>query len=207
MERTASACETHWVKPALPTTLGDLTWLPVPPTDVILESVSSDSLQDVYTLTLAMQIDVTWVLPGPIDFKKFKHALSLALRDYPHRAGRLSYNEQSKQWRIRLNNEGVPITVGTTEHPGIYSPEFNYERNPGESVLYTIHAPNIRLTVCAPISEFFDSIDESAFERYELNPAPLMKIKLTNFTKTGETTIMILFNHVTGKGPYESPYI
>src|SRR5882762_2396434 len=43
MAPTYPEAETHWVKPLIPTILGDREFLPVPPTDLILQPVSTSN--------------------------------------------------------------------------------------------------------------------------------------------------------------------
>lgn len=74
---------------------------------------------------------MTIVFPGPLDANKLKYALAQTLCDYPHAAGRLSYNKQTRKWSILLTNEGVPLTIGTTNLPYAHDEWFrNNERHP-----------------------------------------------------------------------------
>ena len=125
--------EVHWVKSLVPTVLGNREFLPVPPTDLILQPVSTDNSHGVSLNSphIHFQIDGIYIFPGPLDVEKLKRALSQMLRDYPHVAGRLSYDCKTQQWRIILNNHGVPITLGSTQHPGIYAHNFYHARDPG----------------------------------------------------------------------------
>lgn len=104
----------HWVKPILPTTLGDMELLPVPGGDKYL-----------------VTFDATWVFPGALCINKLKSSLALTLRDYPHTAGRLSCDPKTQEWRIRLTSDGVPITVGSTNLPSVTDEWFyNNELHP-----------------------------------------------------------------------------
>jgi hypothetical protein len=43
-------------------------------------------------------------------------------------AGRLSFNEMTGQWSITFTeNDGIPVTFGTTTLPSFTSPEFDHE--------------------------------------------------------------------------------
>ena len=154
--------------------------LPMPVTDTFLAPVSEHHanliLCIIVTINLSIKLDIIWVFPGPLDLEKLKHALARTLRDYPHAAGRLSYDPATKKWRIRLTKEGVPISTGRTEHPGIFSNEFNHERSP----------------------DFLDTV------RFPENPCdmaeePLVRFKLTSWEKTGETSLSMSVNHVLGQ--------
>ena len=61
--------------------------------------------------------DTTWVFPGVLCVEKLRNALAQALRDYPQAAGRLSCDPETQEWRIRLTNDGVLVTVGSTNLP------------------------------------------------------------------------------------------
>jgi hypothetical protein len=100
MDNGLSESHIHWVKPILPTTLGERELLPISGGDKFLAV-----------------FDATWVFPDALCIKKLRNALALTLRDYPHVAGRLSCDPKTQEWRIRLTNDGVPITVGSTSLP------------------------------------------------------------------------------------------
>ena len=84
------------------------------------------------------QMNVTWTVPGALDTEKLKLALSRTLQQWPSYAGRLSYDSASKKSLILLNNEGVPLKIGSTNHPGIFSKESKHERHPGSSSLWSL---------------------------------------------------------------------
>jgi hypothetical protein len=122
----------HWVKPLLPTTLGDLESINISGTDQIFAAVSDQAMSFSSVLHIFhLQPDWIWIYPGPLDIETLKFALSRALRDYPHAAGRLIRDSQTQKWRIKLTNEGVPITLGTTNLPHASDEWFyNNERHP-----------------------------------------------------------------------------
>ena len=95
-----SETHVHWVKPILPTILGNLESLFIPGTDKIFAG-----------------LNCTWVFPGPLVVEKLKTALTQTLHDYLHAAGRLSCNPKTREWHIKLTNECVSITIGTTNLP------------------------------------------------------------------------------------------
>jgi len=172
----------YWVKAILPTTLGDLDWLPIPVTDKLLIPVSDrharpvlDIISNAFTNS-SIKIDVVWVFPGPLDLEKLKHALAQTLRDYPHAAGRVLHEPSTKTWRIRLTNEGVPISTSSTQNPGIFSYEFNHQRSP--EVLDSLKFPGNPL---------------------DLVKEPLVRFKLTSWEKTGETSLSVSFCHMLGR--------
>jgi hypothetical protein len=101
MDTIFSKTQVYWVKPVLPTTLDGMESLPLPATDKIFFPT----------------VDGTLVVPGALYVEKLRHALAQTLRDYPHVAGRLSCNPKTKEWRIRLTNDSVPITFGSTNLP------------------------------------------------------------------------------------------
>src|ERR1700734_3456315 len=173
----------HWVKANLPTTLGDLDWLPIPVTDKLLIPVSDRHARPVLDIisnaltNSSIKIDVVSVFPGPLDLEKLKNALAQTLRDYPHAAGRLLHEPSMKTWRIRLTNEGVPISTGSTQNPGIFSDKFNHERSP----------------------EVLDSLKFPTNPR-DIAKEPLVRFKLTGWEKTGETSLSVSFCHMLGQG-------
>src|ERR1700729_1239478 len=100
MDTVSSKTHVYWVKPVLPTALDDIESLPVSGSN-----------------KLYAPVDSTLVFPGAISVEKLRSALAQTLRDYPHAAGRLSCDPKTQGWRIRLTNDGVPITVGSTNLP------------------------------------------------------------------------------------------
>jgi Transferase family len=97
MDAASSKALIYWVKPLLPTTLDGIESLPLLGTDKILPA-----------------FDAIWVIQGALCLDKLRRALAQTLRDYPHVAGRLSCDPKTQEVRIRLTNDGVPITVGST---------------------------------------------------------------------------------------------
>jgi hypothetical protein len=97
MDTGLSDTQVYWVKPVLPTALDGIESLPLPATDKIFPAVHA-----------------TWVFPGALHVEKLINALAQTLRDYPHVAGRLSCDPKIQKWCIRLTNDSVPITVGST---------------------------------------------------------------------------------------------
>ncbi|EIN11503.1 hypothetical protein PUNSTDRAFT_131668 [Punctularia strigosozonata HHB-11173 SS5] len=105
--------DVHWVKPVVPTVLGDLDQLPVPGTDLIFAS-----------------LDGGWFFPGPLDFEMLKKAFAATLHDYPHAAGRLRSDPKTGKWRIALTNSAVPITFNRTSVDPRPEVEFMQEWHP-----------------------------------------------------------------------------
>jgi len=97
MDAASSKALVFWVKPLLPTTLDGIESLPLLGTDKILPA-----------------FDAIWVIQGALCLDKLRCALAQTLRDYPHVAGRLSCDPKTQEVCIRLTNDGVPITVGST---------------------------------------------------------------------------------------------
>lgn len=126
----------HWVRALLPSALGAREALSLKWTDSRTRNVSVSLHEHCRFRTIAFnfqQMDFMWTVPEILNLARFKQALSQALRDYPHFAGSLSYNtaSTSRPWSILLNNEGVPLTVGYTQHPGLYTNSYKRERDPG----------------------------------------------------------------------------
>jgi hypothetical protein len=84
----------------LPTTLDGVESLLIPGTDKFFAGV-----------------DGTWIFQGTLCVDTLENTFAQTLRDYPHAAGRLSCDRQTQEWRIRLTNDGVPITIGSTNLP------------------------------------------------------------------------------------------
>jgi len=63
------------------------------------------------------RFDASWVFPHALCVEKLGNALAQTLRDYPHASGRLYCNQTTQEWRIKLTNDSVPITVGSTDLP------------------------------------------------------------------------------------------
>ena len=86
-----------WVKPKLPTILGNLQELPLPETDRTF-----------------VPITFGWVVPGALDLTRFQDALSRTLADFPHTAGRF-HSPSPGVWTLRLTNDAVPVHVATSD--------------------------------------------------------------------------------------------
>ena len=119
-------------------------------------------------------MDVSWVFPGHIDVEKLKVALAKTLHDYPHGAGRLSYDEKRGQWSIILTNDPVPIITGTTDLI------FN------EELMETPHPDIVESTpyVLQPVP---------------LVDSPLVKLKLVEWRNGEETSLTLSFHHSLGE--------
>jgi len=100
MEVVCSKTHVYWVKPVLPVILDGIESLPLQGGDRFFPPFNS-----------------TMVFPGALCIEKLKHALAQTLRDYPHVAGRLSCDPKTQELSIRLTNDGVPVTVGSTNLP------------------------------------------------------------------------------------------
>jgi hypothetical protein len=119
-------------------------------------------------------LDVSWVFPGHIDVEKLKVALAKTLHNYPHGAGRLSYEEKRGQWSIILTNDPVPIIIGTTDL--IFH----------EELMETPHPDIVESTpyVLQPVP---------------LVDSPLVKLKLVEWRNGEETSLTLSFHHSLGE--------
>ncbi|KIM79320.1 hypothetical protein PILCRDRAFT_564103 [Piloderma croceum F 1598] len=153
----------YWVKPLLPTTLDCIESLPLLGTDKILPA-----------------FDAIWVIQGALCFDKLRRALAQTLRDYPHVAGRLSCDPKTQEVRIRLTNDGVPITVGSTNLS--YATDEWFHNNE--------HHPD--LVDRLPMMSFHPS-DEPLSQ-------PLARFKITTWKMTGETSLSVAWWHILGDG-------
>ena len=126
-------------------------------------------------MTPHIKIDATWLLPGPLDIPCLKNAISRMLSDFPHCAGRLSYKEQKKAWQISLVNEAVCLTVGKNTEIQV-NDEFMLDPHPDVS----------------------DSIPMYIVASDEAKKEALVRFKVIEWTKTGETSISLSFCHVIG---------
>jgi hypothetical protein len=119
-------------------------------------------------------LDVSWIFPGPIDIVKLKIALAKVLYDYPHGAGRLSYDEKRSQWSIKLTNNPVPIITGTTDL--IFD----------EELMVTPHPDIVEST---PL----------VLRPAPLVDSPLIKLKLVEWKHAEETSLSLSFHHSLGE--------
>ena len=178
----------------LPTNLGDLEAIKISGTDQIFAAVSEYGWI-VFTRRSNLHVaqpDCTWIYPGPLDIKRLKIALSQTLRDYPHAAGRLQYESQTQKWYIKLTNEGVPITLGTTNLP--YAPDEWFHTNERHPDLI---GKEYYFAKCITILKIIDPMPMS-FHPLELNNEPLLRFKLVNWETTGETSLSVAFCHLLG---------
>lgn len=111
------------------------------------------------------------VFPGPIDIPRLRTALAKTLHDYPHTAGRLI--SEKGEWFIKLTNSPVPLTLATSQVH--MTEELWQSRHP--------HCVDTLPWKFAPLA----NVDE-----------PLMKIKITTWPKTGETSLGFTWLHVLG---------
>jgi len=114
------------------------------------------------------------VFPGPIDVEKLKVALAKTLHDYPHGAGRLSYDDKCGQWSIKLTNDAVPIITGTTDL--IFD----------EELMATPHPDIVEST---PL----------VLQPAPLIDDPLIKLKLVKWKHGEETSLTLSFHHSLGE--------
>jgi hypothetical protein len=119
-------------------------------------------------------LDVSWVFPAPIDVEKLKISLAKTLHDYPHGAGRLSYDEMRGQWSIKLTNDAVPIITGRI------SLSFNEELM-AQPYPYIVESTPLVLQ-CAPLID-----------------APLVKLKLVEWHDGEVTSLSLSFHHSLGE--------
>ena len=98
MDTVSSGTTVHLVKLVPPSTLSDLEFLHLlqERTKFLQDPILHGSYQYVEKLIITL-------------------GLAQTLRDYPHAAGRLSCDPKTQEWSIKLMNDGVPITVGTTK--------------------------------------------------------------------------------------------
>lgn len=117
-----------------------------------------------------------WILPGVLDIERLKVSVAHTISLYPHTAGRLSWNEIDKLWQIKLTNEGVPITAGTTDLA--FDDEFlkSDSRHP----------------------DIIDSLSTKQFRPDLLKLKPLVKFKVTS-NQLGETAFHMAFSHLLGE--------
>jgi hypothetical protein len=117
----------------------------------------------------------TWVFPSAICLEKLKQALSKTLHDYPHAAGRFSYDSQGRKWQIKLTNDGVPVVLGRTN---LFLNDDLMRQQP--------HPDVIDASVFPPITPV-DLFDQ-----------PLLKLKLVSWDQTGEASLSLAWNHGLG---------
>jgi hypothetical protein len=165
----------HWVKPNLPHQLSEIDSLPVVGLDLLLVPASPFlSHCRKRHIDIDIKLDVSWVFPGPIDVEKLKIALAKTLHDYPHGAGRLSYDEQCGRWLIRLTNDAVPIIMGTTDL--IFDEEL-------------MQIPHPDIIESTPF----------VFQRAPLVDSPLVKLKLVEWHNCEATSLSLSFHHSLGE--------
>ena len=114
------------------------------------------------------------MFPGPISVEKLKVALAKTLHDFPHGAGRLSYDEQLGRWLIKLTNDTVPIFTGTTDLV------FN------EEIMMIPHPDIVEST---PL----------VLQRTPRVDSPLVKLKLVEWKNEEATSLSLSFHHSLGE--------
>jgi hypothetical protein len=127
----------HNVLPTLPTLLGDRQFLPyVDPLMVDLVDESLAHLSARYTGSNPRSAALGFS-PVPSISRNLR-VLSRTLHDYPHAAGRIGYDDQSHRWQIKLTNDTVPITLGTTE---LLLNKDLMRQSPHPEVVNSMHTP------------------------------------------------------------------
>ncbi|KAF8183382.1 hypothetical protein BJ912DRAFT_549261 [Pholiota molesta] len=163
--------QVEFILPKYPHALAGRSWFPVPPTEVKFYGIHS-----------------LWQYPGPLDVERLKSTLALTLSDYPLWAGRLARHPikdgafgddvSESGWRIELDNTaGVQFSSVSTRHPGIFRP--GYQDN-------DLHR------------DFYEGFEIPSVNLHGIHPDPLMKVKLTHWELTGETSITTTFCHTLG---------
>ncbi|KZP29880.1 hypothetical protein FIBSPDRAFT_1038589 [Athelia psychrophila] len=155
------ASQIYWVKPTEPQSIRTKPDISLQPSDLIPD-----------------WMDFVWVFPGALDVPKLCDALARTLQDFYHASGRLSLDDSTGRWAISFSeNDGVPITVGTTALPSIMSADFNHQKHS-------------------------DYVNEHP---YMLNPDPMalgkqpfITLKVVTNTSTGETTLTLGWCHICG---------
>jgi hypothetical protein len=178
MDAASSKALVYWVKPLLPDHPG---WHRVTP------SAGKDKILPAF--------DSIWVIQGALCLDKLRRALAQTLRDYPHVAGRLSCDPKTQEVRIRLTNDGVPITVGSTNLSYATDEWFhNNEHHPDlvGKLFSLVQAVWILrfVTDRLPMTSFRPS-DESSSQ-------PLARFKITTWEMTGETSLSVAWWHILG---------
>ncbi|KZT55010.1 hypothetical protein CALCODRAFT_556672 [Calocera cornea HHB12733] len=126
----------------------------------------------------------TWLLPGPLDRHKLTNAVSRTLTHYPLFAGRLIGMEN---WRDKLAAGNQVAGYISLAHASLPITYFNSPLLPTEELLRDFHPDVVDPVLC-------DNENPPAHKE------PLVKMKVTNFVNTGETSITFAFCHVLGDG-------
>ncbi|EJU01506.1 hypothetical protein DACRYDRAFT_22625 [Dacryopinax primogenitus] len=126
----------------------------------------------------------TWMLPGPLDRRSLTDAVSRTLTHYPLFAGRLVGAEK---WRIKLAAGSQVACHISLAHASLPITYCDSQLVPTEEMLRDFH-PDVVDPVLTD--------NDNPPSRKE----PLVKMKVTTFVNTGETTITWAFCHVLGDG-------
>ena len=128
-------------------------------------------------------MDGVLLYPGPVSLPRLLSAVSRALQDYPHAAGRLRRTGGS--FSIALTNSGISLTVGREK-----------SQEPGKLVLRD--EPHVGLVETHQVSpDFIDGKDDEGQESVEFDE-PLLRIRMTTWEKTGELSMGLAWMHVLG---------
>jgi len=73
-----------------------------------------------------------WTVPKPLDTNQLIASLAETLRIYPLNASQLAKNPSNGKWQLQLINQAIPLTIGTSQKPGLFGPSWNGERDTGE---------------------------------------------------------------------------
>ncbi|KAL2005649.1 hypothetical protein VTN00DRAFT_10142 [Thermoascus crustaceus] len=118
----------------------------------------------------------TWTVPVPLDPDRLRKALAKALSVYSINAARLGINPRTSTWQLNFVNQAVPLTIGTSSRPGPFAVDWNGKK----------------IQNGAPIhQDYYDEVYPAGATPDEYAANPLMKLKVTTWTETGQTSIML----------------
>lgn len=104
-------------------------------------------------------------------------------------SGRLRFDASTGRWAISFSeNDGVPLTVGTTTLPSIMSADFNHQ-------VRSDAARRFVLSLLIPVQKHPDYVNEHPYmlsqDPMTLGKQPLITLKVVTGTSARETTLTL----------------
>ncbi|KAH8119662.1 hypothetical protein DFH11DRAFT_1566302 [Phellopilus nigrolimitatus] len=174
------ADEVYWVRPLLPTVLGDiaaLLLLSIPDGDAAIASTA-------YGL----------VFPGTVHLAQLENALSRALQEYPHVAGCLNstLGPKGSSWTIALVNKPVRLTVSCA--PAHFDPAIcGLFRMRSRVFIESLTFSDTSSPAEVPMDDDVIDVSDNVDSDYSL-----ATLKLTYYPRTHESSLVLLWSGSLG---------
>lgn len=129
----------------------------------------------------------TWTVPQPLDASRLKNALASTLQVMPLNASKLVTTTNHDMWTLQLVNQAIPLTIGTTDSPGPFSPDWTGEKDPGKYLCQRLECGS---NFNSP-TDYYDELPRGGGSSESCSDIALTRLKVTTWRKTGQTSVML----------------